>query len=587
MPRRLLALVLAVILAGCAKAPAPPDDTPASEPVDFSHLQAQGATIEDQNDTRSFLWESTVGVGGNIPLAGTAPQSASATYAFPVDRNVGYVEVTLESIDSASLVFMVRNETTRVGCGGAANGRSCTTPVPANVTGTPEWSVLIQSRQNDPENPFRLNVTLHPRAHMIVGKILSPLDEGFFFRLSDTGFDGGEPSIGVTSGGSIFDIVGTATLRSRDEGETWQDVRAPLTTTSLDPMLFVDPWTDRVFVDHLYVGCSYLSWSDDEGANWITNPVACGMPADDHQKVCAGGHPLENAPYPSVVYYTFNSFALLVDGAAHLVAARSLDGGITWTSAIAMQETLDFPYRTGGPCVADRNGNAYIGAYLGDGDFAVTASNDYGATWMARRAGTDGGANQAIDPGVAVDGAGNAYGAYWGPQGVQVVLSADEGASWKNQRRVSPEGLKSFELVDAVAGDEGHVAVAFIATADSDKGPNRADGWSVWHLYLAMSQNAHEDNAMWVATRVTPEGDPVQIGSVCTGGTGCFGGNRNLLDFIDIQTTPDGRVVIAYTDGCGDVCHETPQESRENDGYVAIQLEGPRLYEDKAPWAAN
>jgi hypothetical protein len=587
MARRLVCLIAAVLLAGCANVPTSPGGDQPPAPADLSHLSAPGADATNGNGTRIFLWDGTVGVGGNVPLAGTAPGSASATYTFPVDGNVGYVETSLESLDGASLIFMVRNETSRVGCGGSGNGRSCTVPVPVNIGGTKDWSVLIQSRQNDNTNPFRLNVTLHPRAHMLFGSILSPLDERFFFRNADTGFDGGEPSVGVTSTGTIFDVVGTATLRSRDEGVTWEDVRAPATTTSLDPMLFVDPWTDRVFVDHLYVGCSYLSWSDDEGETWTTNPVACGMPADDHQKICAGSHPLENALYPAVIYYTFNSFALLVDGAAHLVASRSVDGGVTWTSAIAMQETLDFPYRTGGPCVADRNGNAYIGAYLADGDFAVTTSNDYGVTWNARRAGTDSGGGQAIDPGVAVDTAGNVYGAYWGPKGVQVVLSTDEGATWRNQRVVSPEGLKSFELVDAVAGDEGRVAVAFIATADSDKGPNRADGWSKWHLYLAMSENAHEENATWVATRVTPEDDPVQIGSVCTGGTGCSGGNRNLLDFIDIQALPDGRVVIAYTDGCGSVCRETPQESRENDGYVAIQLEGRRLYEDKAPWASN
>src|SRR5688572_19961832 len=150
MPRRLLALLLALVLAGCAKAPTPGDDGPEdADLVDFSHLEASGATIEDANNTRSFMWDGTVGVGGNIPLLGTAPQSASATYTFPVDRNVGFVEVTLETLDAASLVFMVRNETERVGCGGGANGRSCTTPVPSGVTGVLDWSVLIQSRQND------------------------------------------------------------------------------------------------------------------------------------------------------------------------------------------------------------------------------------------------------------------------------------------------------------------------------------------------------------------------------------------------------------------------------------------------------
>ena len=43
--------------------------------------------------------------------------------------------------------------------------------------------------------------------------------------------------------------------------------------------------------------------------------------------------------------------------------------------------------------------------------------------------------------------------------------------------------------------------------------------------------------------------DPVQIGSICTGGTTC-GADRNLLDFNDIQIDKEGRVLAAYADGC-------------------------------------
>jgi hypothetical protein len=231
-----------------------------------------------------------------------------------------------------------------------------------------------------------------------------------------------------------------------------------------------------------------------------------------------------------------------------------------------------------------------LGAYQPGGGFAVAYSNDYGATFKAVRAGEGSGGSEGIDPGVAVDTAGNDYGAYWGPEGIHAVVSQDEGATWSEPRIVSPPELKSFEMVDAIAGDEGRVAIAYIATAESNRGPNRADGWAKWHLYLSMSENALAENATWVTARVTPEDDPVQIGSVCTSGVGCFGGNRNLLDFIDVQVGPDGRSYVAYTDGCipdheTTPCKELPQESRENYGYIAVQDEGPRLFADRAPWA--
>ena len=62
---------------------------------------------------------------------------------------------------------------------------------------------------------------------------------------------------------------------------------------------------------------------------------------------------------------------------------------------------------------------------------------------------------------------------------------------------------------------------------------------------------------------------------------------RNLGDFIDVQTTPDGRVVVAYDDGCpSDAGCETPGDSKASRGMVAIEQDGPRLFAARAPWAA-
>jgi hypothetical protein len=179
-----------------------------------------------------------------------------------------------------------------------------------------------------------------------------------------------------------------------------------------------------------------------------------------------------------------------------------------------------------------------------------------------------------------VDTAGNVYGTYWGSKGIRVVASHDKGATWQGERTISPADLKSFVFADTVAGDEGRVAVAYYATADSAAGPDEAEAGSHWHLYLSISENANAAEPTWITTRVTV--DPVQVGSICTQGTNCFGGNRNLLDFIDVQAGPDGRIYISYADGCPEGC---PKQSTSSQGMVAVQEAGPRLFDGQAPWA--
>ncbi|MBT6645129.1 MAG: hypothetical protein HOB52_04945, partial [Euryarchaeota archaeon] len=73
-----------------------------------------------------------------------------------------------------------------------------------------------------------------------------PLELNFTF--SDTGVDGPEPSIGITSSGCMFFVAMAKVMRSCDGGESWEDVAnyASAPTTS-DPYLWVDPVTDRIF----------------------------------------------------------------------------------------------------------------------------------------------------------------------------------------------------------------------------------------------------------------------------------------------------------------------------------------------------
>lgn len=451
--------------------------------------------------------------------------------------------------------------------------------MPSN-TSTVEWTVEVRPGLNgvQPDTPFTVRVELHPPSHIHRGDPTAGVDAGIDVRVADTGSEGAEPTAGVLSDGTIFAIEGTDVMRSTDRGQTWENVAPPGNDQiSLDPMMHVDEYTDTVYVDHLYVACSQLSISEDAGETWVTNPAACGAPGNDHQKLAVGPSP---GPAPTnAVYYAYSSFA---EGAW---VSRSLDGGATWTTAPV---TLDAPYRNTGPVEADRDGTVFVPYCLCDGGIGVGVSQDYGATFTYQRV-TDaevtceGSHATDVDPGPAVDTEGNLYIAYRTDEGVEYVYSTDSGETWSDPVDVSLPEHRSFTHVDAVAGDEGRLAIAYRATPDSDAGPN-SDGWAAWHMYLTFVENATDEDPEADTGIVNDPDDPVQRGPICTYGIACSGGSRNLLDFIDVVVGPEGRAHVAYADGCDAPC-PTPADSRAEMGLVGIVEEGPMLFEDTAPWA--
>ena len=80
--------------------------------------------------------------------------------------------------------------------------------------------------------------------------------------------------------------------------------------------------------------------------------------------------------------------------------------------------------------------------------------------------------------------------------------------------------------------------------------------------------------------------DPVQVGSICLNSGDCRdigGSNRNLLDFNDLHIDSEGRVYVAFADGCTDSCasssNSTPEDSRSRLGAVYYLGSGPSLFE--------
>jgi hypothetical protein len=176
--------------------------------------------------------------------------------------------------------------------------------------------------------------------------------------------------------------------------------------------------------------------------------------------------------------------------------------------------------------------------------------------------------------------------------------SIDSGESWDAPSiRISPIEVISTAFPQTDAGDPGRIAVTYLGSENGslvDSNSTIPENWTGnahnapngvhYHLYLTYSLNALDENPIFHTRRVTD--DPVQIGSICLNSGDCSsdqgGSNRNLLDFNDLTIDLEGRVYIAFADGCIDACASSPDpqpaDSRTGRGSVYFMANGPSLY---------
>lgn len=429
---------------------------------------------------------------------------------------------------------------------------------------------------------------------------------GFEITAVDTGFKGAEPSIGITSKGNIFAtalddalvipdvaaIPGQLVVKSADGGRTWAATNNPTKLPfTLDPMLWVDLVTDRIFTNHLYVGCSYMGWSDDEGETWTGNPASCGTPGIDHQKLATGPFVGTAAAFASNPLYS-QAVTFCYNKLGGTFCAFSFDGGITFpidtmVDSSPFAPSIDTQFGCGGI-----NGNQKVGPDgtlflpygLNCNQAFVATSEDSGLTWTRHRL------NQPqfeIDPCVTVTPDGMAYYMYRsGDQQVWMLRSKDRFNTVEGPFRISPPEVQGTVFTSCTSGSDGRVAFAFLGHTNPPKNPDEIpDSDSVpkdtrWTLYAVMTVDGEAAQPTFVSTH-TSSLDPVQVG--CVQENGC--GQRNLLDFIDMRTAPDGRFFIAFADGCTtDKCRSpegTDDDSRDRELTVARLSLGPSLWADQ------
>ncbi|MEO8073211.1 MAG: hypothetical protein ABI891_16280 [Acidobacteriota bacterium] len=432
--------------------------------------------------------------------------------------------------------------------------------------------------------------------------------------------DAGEPSIGINwNTGNVLFQAYIYTLRATFDDATspatasWNSFNPANQPTSLDPIMFTDPTTGRTIPGQLIAagGTSLTAITDNDGDSFTPNVTTGVTSGVDHQTIGAGPYnrnPITNlglpgvqvgptTSYPNAWYYASQDV-----GAA--TATRSDDGGVSYfIPAVPMYNLVQCSGLHGHVKIAP-DGTVYVpnkncpdpdmNAATLDGGQGFAVSEDNGITWSVRTLPGSGSGDN--DPAVGIGAGGRVFFVYTSSdKHIRAAVSDDKGRTWKYDQDLGlststpngqPYNIKASVFPAAVGGDNNRAALFFHGT-DSTMGgdPTGDDSGATpfagtWYPYVATTCDG---GMSWSVVRAD---DAVQQGVICTSGTTCPSGTRNLLDFMDIKVDRFGRAVPGYADGClTQSCLNAVNGTKDvNDktqvATILRQIGGSRLFSD-------
>ena len=239
---------------------------------------------------------------------------------------------------------------------------------------------------------------------------------------------------------------------------------------------------------------------------------------------------------------------------------RSDDDGLTWQrvgNPIVGQAdfTADATFNNDqGKIVADPlTGNVYDIYVAGEpgiqkattasfNNVFVSRSTDMGKSWTASlvfHAPLFTALNNVF-PALAVDPVtGDLYAAWSDAHTIGFSMSNDQGVHWSPavNINIAPAKTAVFPWISAYAG---MVNVVYYATTANSKD----DPAAVWNVYVAQTLNQGGSFGQSLVSN-----SPNHVGVICTNGTACAAGTRNLLDLFEVAIDPlNGRAAVIYTD---------------------------------------
>ena len=372
-------------------------------------------------------------------------------------------------------------------------------------------------------------------------------------KSTNVGRKAAEPTIGIDRKGRAFyaaadfDGVAGATAdtrirRSVDGNRTWQDRTPPPgqdPPATLDPYVYVEENSGRVFNLDLLVATSVLSFSDDGGNTWQGPfPTSATNAVNDHQTMFAGPPPagfdrtlLTDPKFQEILYYCFNRVS---DSSC----TRSFDGGRTWTNAGIAYPGVnpadpEFCGGLHGHVATDRRGHVFVPRGYCEGSSAldkpyVSISKDAGLTFQRVKVSdtVDMPDNQSS---IASDARNNLYYVWYDSKHKLPYLatSTDGGTTWSKPLMIAPPGVREVQWPSVYAGAGGRIAVAFPGTNVADMG----DKTRPWDHHVVVSDNALAADPTFVSNISNKATDPVHRGD-------CPGRCGNMLDFLDVAIAP-------------------------------------------------
>ncbi len=416
-----------------------------------------------------------------------------------------------------------------------------------------------------------------------------------------TGYETIEPTIGILSDGTVVigpglldwpdqlpmgEVTESAILRSTDQGQTWTRIVPNIAgvathPSTADPYLYVDPTTDRIWMEDLTqaVVVAVNSWSDDGGDTW-QHGYSGGFQTD-HPTVFAG--PAVSSPthgYPNVVYRCAMALVVTIQASSASVCQRSLTGGSTWLPPGEPAYT-HLPGSVGWPaggCTGGQ-GHGFVApsgrVYLPRGHCGqpfLAWSDDEGMTWTRLQVSPLGVACDPIvslrmeapacadGPAVGMDAAGTLHYAWVAADRLAYVTSSqDGGATWDEPVRLSPPNMTEVSHLKMAASGGGRIAWVFYGSWNSPGAPWTGDYEdTTWNAFMGVGSGVGTDRAVFQTWQVNPV-DDILVRGPCEP-LRCPG----IHDFLDIRIAPDGTPWAPLADACVAAC-ETRQAGWTHD----------------------